>query len=86
MTRYRTQSADTSIDVDRMLVRRYRAMSPADKVRIVRQLSRTTQELALAGLRQRYPHASPREMQLRLAATRLDAATMRAAFGWSDDG
>jgi len=84
MSRYRTQSADTSFDAERILVRGYRAMSPADKMRIFRQLSRATQELALAGLRRRHPQASPRELQLRLAATRLDADTLRAAFGWSD--
>jgi hypothetical protein len=59
-------------------------MSPADKLRIFRQLSRSTQELALAGIRRRYPQASPRELQLRLARTRLDGDTLRAAFGWSD--
>jgi hypothetical protein len=59
-------------------------MSPADKLRIFRQLSRSTQELALAGLRRRYPQASPRELQLRLAATRLDSETLRVAFGWSN--
>jgi hypothetical protein len=59
-------------------------MSPADKLRVFRELSRTTQELALAGLRRRFPHASARELQLRLAATRLDRETLRAAFGWSD--
>ncbi|HUH03940.1 MAG TPA: hypothetical protein VML75_18215 [Kofleriaceae bacterium] len=63
---------------------RYRHMSAADKMRIVRQLTWATQELALAGIRQRHPNASPREVQMRLAATRLDAATLRDAFGWPD--
>jgi len=84
MSRYQTQSRDTHVDAERFLIERYRAMSPADKLRIVRQLSLTTQELALAGLKRRFPEASPRELQLRLAATRLDRDTLRAAFGWSD--
>lgn len=84
MSRYRTQSPDTSVAAERVQVRRYREMSPAEKLRIFRQLSRTTQELALAGLRRRFPAASTRELQLRLAATRLDRETLRAAFDWSD--
>jgi len=59
-------------------------MSPHEKLRIFRQLSRTTQELALAGIRRRFPTASTRELQLRLAATRLDREILRAAFDWSD--
>ena len=85
MDRYRTQSPDTSFDAERFLVRRYRTMSHADKLRIFSQLSRATQELALAGIRRRHPHASSRELQMRLAATRLDPAVLRDAFGWSDD-
>lgn len=84
MSRYRTQSPDTRVEAERVLVERYREMSPADKLRLFSQLSRSTQELALAGLRRRYPHATDRELQLRLAATRLDRDTLRAAFGWSD--
>ncbi len=84
MSRYRTQSPDTSVEAEQILVERYRAMSPADKVHIFRQLSRATQELALAGLRRRHPQASARELQLRLAATRLDRDTLRDAFGWPD--
>lgn len=85
MTRYRTQSPDTSVEAERILVHRYRMMSPDDKLRMVRQLSRTSQELALAGLRRRYPQASARDLSLRLAATRLDAKTLRDAFGWFDN-
>ena len=84
MSTYRTQSRDTSVDAERILVERYRRMSPADKLRIFSQLSRTTQQLALAGLRRRFPEASPRELELRLAATRFDRETLRAAFGWSE--
>lgn len=83
MSRYRTQSRDTAVEAERFLIERYRAMSPADKLRIFRQLSLATQELALAGIRRRFPEASPRELRLRLAATRLDRETLRDAFGWS---
>ncbi len=84
VSQYRTQSPDTSFDAERFLVRKYRAMSPADKLRIFRQLSQTAQALALAGLRRRHPEASPRELQLRLAAMRLDKETLHTVFGWPE--
>ena len=85
MSRYRTQSPDTSVEAERILVQRYQTMSSADKLRVFRQLSRASQELALAGLRRRHPDASARELRLRLAATRLAPKALRDAFGWPDD-
>jgi len=34
MSRYRTQSPDTRVEAERVLVERYREMSPADKLRL----------------------------------------------------
>lgn len=52
-------------------------MSPADKLGIVSSRSIMTFELALAGVRQRHPDASDREVFLRLAIINLgrDLAT-----------
>jgi hypothetical protein len=83
MSAYRTQARDTSLEAERILIGRYRSMSPADKIRIVRDLSRVSQELALAGLRDRYPDADDHELRMRLASTRLPASTMRQVFGWT---
>jgi hypothetical protein len=82
MSRYKTQSPDTSFEAERWLVERYRKMTPAQQIHIFQQLSRASQELAMAGLRDRHPHAGPEELRLRLAATRLSAETMREVFGW----
>ncbi len=82
MSSYKPQSPDTSIEAERVLLARYRTMTPAEKLRIFRQLSRTTQELALAGLRLRNPGASSSELRMRLAATRIDSLAMKEAFGW----
>jgi hypothetical protein len=79
---YRTQSSDTSIEAERLLIAHYRRLTPANKLRIVAELSRASQQLALAGLRRRHPHASPHELAMRLAATRLDGPTLRDAFDW----
>jgi hypothetical protein len=64
---------------------RYRAMTAAEKVSIVRALSRSAERLALIGARLRHPAASDRDLRLHAAATRLPAAVMRAAFGWPPD-
>lgn len=46
-------------------------MSPAEKVALVSGLTNAVYELAMAGVRQQYPHASPREQFLRLAIRTL---------------
>ena len=84
LSKYRLQSEDTSIDVERFLIERYRAMSPAQKIHIFRELSRASQEFALAGIRGRFPAADAHELRMRAAATRLTPGTMKEAFGWSD--
>jgi len=42
----------------------------------------TGREFALAGLRARYPSASPGELQRRLAALVLDRDIVRRVYGW----
>jgi hypothetical protein len=66
-------SADTSADAQAVQIRRWREMSPADKTRLVRQLTQTADAMALAGIRMTYPSASERECFLRLAIRRLGA-------------
>ena len=46
-------------------------MTPAEKAAIVSGLTEAAYELARAGVRQRYPDASPREQFLRLAIVTL---------------
>lgn len=62
-------SLDTSVEAERVLVEKLRAMSPGQRLAVALDLSRTVRELALAGVRQRHPDASPREQLLRLAVT-----------------
>jgi hypothetical protein len=46
-------------------------MSPAEKAAVVSGLTQAAYDLALAGVRQRYPDTSPREQFLRLAILTL---------------
>lgn len=74
---------DTPPEIHRILIEGYRRMPMAEKARRVVELTHGVQEMALARLRAQHPHATARELQLRLAALWLDADTMRAAVGWA---
>lgn len=79
---YRTQSRDTSIKVERILIEAYQRMSPQEKLQKISQMSQACTDLAILGIRQRHPHANEQEIRLRLAALRLSRETMIKAFGW----
>ena len=64
-------SRDSSPEMERLQIDLWRRMSPLEKARAVDGLSLATQALALAGIRQRHPHASERECLLRLAMLKL---------------
>jgi hypothetical protein len=60
-------SLDTTVEIERLQVERWRAMTPAQKADVISGLTQAVFELARAGVRHRYPDASPREQFLRLA-------------------
>jgi hypothetical protein len=62
---------DTSADVEERQIEAWRAMSPAEKAEVVARLTSFCHELALAGVRARYPGRSGREHLLRLATVTL---------------
>jgi hypothetical protein len=68
---YRTQALDTTYEVDRYLVQRWREMSIDDKARLLRDCCRMVDEMCRTGLRLRHPDASDRELFLRAALQRL---------------
>lgn len=82
MSAYRTQSDDVHPDVEAIVIRGWRLMSPAEKVAQVRHLTRTARRFALAGIRERHPEATEAEVRLRLASFWLDRETMIRLFGW----
>ncbi|MEX2273375.1 MAG: hypothetical protein WD690_18035 [Vicinamibacterales bacterium] len=71
---------DTSPEVERLQVERWRQMSPAEKAALLTGLNQAAHDLALAGVRHRYPHASPREHVLRLAVLLLGPELARKAY------
>ncbi len=84
---HRPVLSDTTPAAQRILLERYRRMTFAEKARIVRDLTRTADTLALAGAKQRHPNASEQELLLQLAAVRLGPDLTFRAYGWraSDD-
>ena len=76
---------DTHPFVARMIIEGFRRMSPSEKLQRVEEMTLAIQELALADVRRRYPDASEREQQLRLASRRFDRETMIRVFGWDPD-
>jgi hypothetical protein len=48
-------------------------------------MCRDVRTLALAGIRRRFPNATPREQALRLGALTIEPRRMVEAFGWDPD-
>ena len=62
---------DTTPDIEEAQIERWRAMSSTDKAALIVGLCQAADAMALAGIRHRYPAASPRECFLRLAMRKL---------------
>jgi hypothetical protein len=78
----KTQSPDTHPDIERIQIEAYRKMSFTEKMRCIGEMHSAGRHFALMNMRNRYPHADERELQLRVAALMIDADLMRKAFGW----
>ena len=73
-------SLDTSPDVERMQVEAWRRMTAPEKAALMTGLTRAVHRLAVAGVRQRYPNAPPREQFLRLAIVLHGRELARSAY------
>lgn len=58
-----------------------RAMTGEERLRIAQELTLAVQQLAFAGLRQRYPDLPDDELWLKLAARRLGVDVVRKVYG-----
>ena len=73
-------ATDTSPDIESRQVAAWRAMTPAAKAEAIAALTTLTQEMALAGVRARYPGRSDREHFLRLAIVNLGLELASQAY------
>ena len=71
---------DTSAEAQAIMDELYRAMTPAQKLQRVRDLTIMANELALEGLRRRHPEESERQLFLRLARMRLGDELVARAY------
>lgn len=60
-------SDDTSGEAERLQVRVWRSLSSLERARLIAGASRAARAMALAGLRDRHPDASERELVAQLA-------------------
>ena len=72
-------SLDTSLEVEQRQIEAWRRMSASEKLVLAMNMTAAVRELALAGVRQRYPNATPREQFLRLAIVTLGIDLARKA-------
>jgi hypothetical protein len=73
-------SADTSPEVEARQIEAWRRMSPAEKAAIVVGLTKAARDMTWAGVRQRHPGASEREVFLRAAIIQLGPELAVAAY------
>lgn len=71
---------DTSPEIEQRQLQAWRDMTPAAKADLITSLSAAAHELAMAGVRHRFPSASPREHFLRLAVVVLGPDLARSAY------
>ena len=73
-------AADTPLDIERRQVEAWRRMTPAEKAALVTALTQTAYDLTWAGMRQRHPQATERELFLRVAILTLGRDLACAAY------
>ena len=74
------RGSDTPPDVEHMMLALWRRATPDQKLARMFGMARMINELARAETRRRYPAASEREIDLRLASRTFDRETMIRAF------
>jgi len=78
-------ASDTPPGVDELMFQLWRKATPAQKLHKVLSIGRMVNDLVRGELRRRYPTATPREIELRLASRNLDRETMIRAFNWDPE-
>lgn len=77
----RTLAEDTSPETERVLIELLRRASPARKVQMIASANRASRELALCGLKMRFPNESPARLRRRLAGLCLGEELAEKAYG-----
>ena len=78
---WRQMNWDTTPEAEAVLLKLWRETPAWRKLEVMEGLNRTARQLALAGLRQRFPKASPQELHRRLAAILLGEEVASLVYG-----
>lgn len=78
----RLGASDTDPKIARLVIELARATPAWKKFEQVAAMTNACRELAMAGLRSRYPRASEEELKRRLAALVLDRELVIKVYGW----
>lgn len=78
-------ASDTPPQVEERMFALWRHATPSQKLRKVFGIGKMVNDLVRGELRGRYPGATPREIELRLASRNLDRETMIRAFNWDPE-
>ena len=80
-----TQSSDTSADAERVQIEILRAMPSWRKFQLWNDLNMSMRKIALAGLSQRFPSATPQELHRRMATILLGPELATQVYGPEPD-
>ena len=78
---WREMNKDTSPEVEAVLFKLWRETPPWRKLEMMEGLNRTARQLALIGLRRRFPNASTDELRRRLATMLLGEELATCVYG-----
>ena len=78
---WREMNWDTSPEAEAVLFKLWRETPAWRKLEMMESLNQGARQLALMGLRQRFPEASPEELQRRLASILLGEALASRVYG-----
>jgi hypothetical protein len=78
---YRTESADTSVEAEQVMIDLARKRTVAEKFARVWAMTEYVHNLAFEGMRGRHPELSDDEIRFRLTAQRLGPELTLAAYG-----
>lgn len=71
---------DTHLKIEALQIELIRRMPPWKKIALVDSLNETVRTLALSGLKQRYPGATPEQLHRMLAEAMLGAELARKVY------
>ena len=74
---------DTHPDAEKVYIDLLRKFTISKKLNMVKEITFSCQQIALTGIKERYPGADEKEIRLRLAALWLPKDIMLRVFSWN---